>query len=196
MSAPMEQSMTNLLFASGLVAFFAGVYRRGSLRLGSAAALLFIVGALAGCNTITLTTGPTDVDAVLTAPAPSSTPPAATDSSDGSHGIYKIKVGFYGGACGPQPLAQGATTLQVACTGDMTATPKVLIDGGADRDATQPEHGPDSAVAWAASGEDVLICVTSFANGFNRSCRALKPGAWQQCATVRGIQGCASGTVQ
>lgn len=115
----------------------------------------------------------------------------------GSSGIYKVKAGFYGGRCGATPMTPGQTELVVGCEGDMTATPKVLIaGGGSDRDATEAEHGPDSEVRWTSTGDGVLQCVTTFSNGFNRACKALAVGSWQQCATVKGVQGCASGTVK
>lgn len=110
--------------------------------------------------------------------------------------IYKVKVGFFGGSCpGAVPLPAGSIELEVGCEGSMTATPKVQIDGGGDRDATQNEHGPDSLVEWTSNNDNVLKCVTSPANGFNRVCAAKNPGTWTQCAIVKGVKGCAEGTV-
>lgn len=124
--------------------------------------------------------------------------PSARPTPGGSGLIYKVKVGFFGGDCPSGPLPAGQTLLEVGCNGDMTATPKILnADGGTDRDATEVEHGPDDEVIWtAAAGAEVLACVTSPANGFNRICSAKRRGAWQQCASVKGVRGCAEGTVQ
>lgn len=115
----------------------------------------------------------------------------------GAGPIVRVKVGFYGGTCPSGPMQAGQTELQVNCTGDMTATPKVkLPDGGGERDATEVEHGSPDDVTWMADiGADVLVCVTSPANGFNRMCAAKKAGKWRQCATVKNVRGCAEGNV-
>lgn len=122
--------------------------------------------------------------------------PASTAPGGGSGAIYKVKVGFYGGTCPSGPMVAGQTQLQVGCSGDMTATPKVQLPEGGDRDATVLEHGDGDDVVWAADiGPDVVVCVTSPANGFNRSCAAKKAGPWRQCAVVKGVKGCAEGSV-
>lgn len=118
------------------------------------------------------------------------------DTPSSSSGIARVKVGFFGGTCPSGPMVPGQTALEQKCEGTMTATPKVKLSDGLERDATELEHGPDDAVVWTADiGADVLVCITSPANGFNRVCAAKKPGPWEQCAVVKGVKGCASGTV-
>jgi hypothetical protein len=175
-------------------------------RYDAAVSLLAVaVICAAACTTINLPTPPEsgDVNVLVTQNQDSFNSGGATPrpvpGAELTGGIYKVKVGFFGGDCPSGPLTPGQTELTVNCNGNMTATPKVKLsaDSQLDRDATEAEHGPGDGVAWTSEGAlGVLVCVTSPANGFNRICAAKAKGHYKECATVRTVKGCAEGNVQ
>lgn len=135
------------------------------------------------------------------APTPTRTPtpqptaaPTATPAPQGGlppNTIHHIRVGFYGINCpgGRIPPNNGAKLLPVNCRGFVTATPK-LANGD---DVPAAVHGPD--IDWDLAGGQYVSIKDSKTSDFNKDLTGIRPGAFNLCATVRGITGCLDGTV-
>jgi hypothetical protein len=127
---------------------------------------------------------------VVIAPQPTPTPtatPAASPSPASSAippGSY-VRVGVFACSCpsGRTCSNNGAATMQVGCSAQITATPK----GPDGSDLPASVHGPN--VSWAYSGQGTLVGCATWANErFNSDCVGLAPGASVVSASVPGMQ--------
>ena len=150
------------------------------------AALVLVALAAWGCQ-IGDSTGPTQT-VVISQPSPSPTPAPVASPSPGAStipaGSY-LRVGMFSCSC-PTGLAcssNGAATLQVGCTAELTATPK----GPDGTDLPASVHGPN--VAWSFVGQGSIVqCAQWSGEPFNASCRALAIGSAGITAAVPGVQ--------
>lgn len=141
--------------------------------------------AAVGC-TIGDQVGPTQV-VTISQPTPSPTPLPTASPSPGSSAIPPgsyVRVGMFSCSCpsGKACSPNGAATLQVGCTAQITATPK----DASGTDLPAAVHGP--SIAWSFVGQGSIVRCAEWANErFNAECVALAAGSAGISASVPGI---------